>query len=56
MLNFVEMKSVQSGERIITVYPARLINLGRMLRDNQGERRATIRMRMAPGVADGGRA
>jgi hypothetical protein len=25
-------------------------------RDNQGERRATIRMRMAPGVADGGRA
>ncbi|MGA7426940.1 MAG: hypothetical protein WBX07_10120 [Rhodoplanes sp.] len=28
----------------------------RMLRDNQGEKGATIRMRMAPGLADGGRA
>ena len=27
-----------------------------VLRDNQGEKGATIRMRMAPGLADGGRA
>jgi len=28
----------------------------KLLRDNQGEKGATIRMRMAPGLADGGRA
>ena len=29
---------------------------GAMLRDNQGEKGATIRMRMAPGLTDEGRA
>jgi hypothetical protein len=33
-----------------------LLQVDRLARDNQDETAATIRMRMAPGVADGGRA
>ena len=40
----------------IAVLPRRPRGCGAMLRDNQGEKGATIRMRMAPGLTDEGRA